>query len=66
MLRLSYADRQPDRPQRRQRAAITAPVIGLAVALGGCSADFLRFDSPVFGLNGDTSAVDTRVAEAPL
>ena len=66
MLRLNYADRQPVRPQRRQRAAITAPIIGLAVALGGCSADFLRFDSPVFGLNGDKSGVDNRVAEAPL
>lgn len=64
MLRLSYADRQLNRA-RWQRAAI-APILGFAIALGGCSADFLRFDSPVFGLNGDTTGPDTRVAEAPL
>ncbi|MFY0613102.1 MAG: peptidoglycan DD-metalloendopeptidase family protein [Hyphomicrobiaceae bacterium] len=64
MLRSNYANRQLNRA-RWQRAAI-APVLGFAVALGGCSADFLRFDSPVFALNGDTTAGDTRVAEAPL
>ncbi len=65
MLRLSYADRQPKNPQPRQRIALAVPVIGLAVALGGCSADFLRFDSPAFNLNGDTGG-ETRVSQAPL
>lgn len=66
MLRLSSADRQPKRPQPRRRIALAVPAIGLAVALGGCSADFLRFDAPVFNLNGDTSDRDTRVSQAPL
>lgn len=39
------------------------PVLGTAMVLGGCSADFLRFDSPVFGLNGDKSAADERIAD---
>ena len=46
----------------RQLLAGPAFAFGLAMAMGGCSAEFLRFDSPVFGLNGDTTA-STRVAE---
>lgn len=65
MLRFGSQSRQPEQQKRRPRPALIGIGLGLSLALGGCSADFLRFDSPVFNLNGDTSAPDQR-AEAPL
>lgn len=64
MLRFGIQFRQPEQPKRRPRPALIGIGLGLSLALGGCSADFLRFDSPAFNLNGDTSAPDQR-AEAP-
>lgn len=64
MLRFGFQFRQPEQAKRRPRAALVGIGVGLSLALGGCSADFLRFDSPVFNLNGDTSAPDQR-AQAP-
>ncbi len=59
----------PEHRSLTMRRVAMVPVLGAAIALGGCSADFLRFDSPVFGLNGDKSAIDAtdsvRLADAP-
>lgn len=44
---------------------IAVGVVGLGLALGGCSADFLRFGSPAFSLNGDKTAVASETAIAP-
>jgi len=39
-------------------------VLGVTLALGGCSAELLRFDAPVFNLNGDTAG-GADLAQAP-
>ncbi len=51
-------------PFREKRAGQPAIVLALAasITLAGCSADLLRFDSPAFNLNGDT----TTAAEADV
>ena len=54
MLRHKEFEREPaTRSLYRPTRILGVVVLGVAVALGGCSADVLRADAPAFGLNGD-------------
>lgn len=65
MLRFDELRRGPAKSLRLKQATVPAIAASLGLALAGCSADFLRFDSPVFGLNGDKTAIEDRSAPLP-